>query len=164
MTEKESLEKEFYKYLTFGPLDGEAYRFNIKMPPVRLPEAMEEKLSDDQRADLVDGAMTEALEMFVEELMQNYPWITGWETEGRSGGWLVINTPWSVVGHDGRILAENDPQESPKDWSPLSYKEARKRLADLWKIDHEVRDAKRMLLDDMKTQAFWGAEKYWKRS
>lgn len=161
-TAKEKLEKEIWRYLTPGY--GEAYRFNIKMPPIRLPEAMEKKLSDEKRADLVDHAMQEALEMFVEELIQNYPWIRSGDQEGRSGGWLVVQTDYGVLDDYGRIPSEEGQDEGPKDWSPLWQGGARKRLEDLRKIDKEVRDAKKMLLDDMKTQAFWGPEKYWNRS
>ena len=147
------VEARLHKYLVSHSGDGEAYRFNIKMYGIRLPKKMEETLSSPAQWDLTERAMQEALEMFVEELMQNYEWISGWRQEGRSNGWLVLETNDPVLSPYGTIVPHDTDFEGPKDWSPYSAV-AVKRLHDLDKIDKEVRAAKKMLLDDMSPKTF----------
>lgn len=160
---KADLEKHLKDYL-YGSGDGdEEYRFNIRMRSAWLPDEIVKKLTPSQQDDLLSGTYREALEMFMDEVRQNYKWVSGWRQDGRSGGWLVIGTSDPVLDQYGRIPEHESEKGGPKDWSPLSTAAARQRIKDLDEIDTQLRADKKMLAEDMLSMKFWGAEKYWNR-
>jgi len=108
----------------------EIYDFNIKLPVIRVPQSIRDKVSEGRLSEFFNFAMEHDLEAFTEGLKTDYPWIVEWGQQGRSGGWLV--------------LVSKDPVRD--EWGEVpDLRRARKRLRDLEKIESEIRESMKSL-------------------
>lgn len=136
---------------------GEAYEFSIKMRPVGIPKEVRERLPEKVIDNIYEAEAQFRIDVFMEELIEKFPWIVTWRTAGRSGGWLVIEPEFAVLDEHGNVDLDSAPgSRGPKDWFPGgSSAHAEKRLDDLAEIGRLVGAAKRDLKMDLESVAWW---------
>jgi hypothetical protein len=142
----EEVEKEIRKYIssnyrTRGP--EEAYDFNIKVRLIDVPEIARHKFSEAEIDQHVQTAMADRLRGFANDLLSEYPCITDWQQEGRTGGWLVLIT------HEPAIDLYDEIQKS-------ELVSARNRLKDLFEIDNSIRENIKSMQQEFSSLKWWG--------
>lgn len=159
MMSKEEVEKELRGYLsTHGRRKPgwEEYDFNIKIYRMNIPDIVREikDWSEAELSDNVDSYMSHFLEGFAQDVKERYGWIGDWYQEGRMGGWLVLVAYEPVMDADGRIPVDVEGLSKRKLSQALAP--ARKRLRDLREIEGLVDRAKKDLVKDLESPAWWG--------
>ncbi len=149
--DREELAREIYDFLDYhNVLHGEAYKFNIKLPVINIPDEVRGQVSETVINEVSHAAMQEYLLGYVDTFQQKFPWIRKWAQAGRMGGWLVLasHNPVLVIGHrpDGVAVPEVEPED---------VKNARKRLRDLEEIKALIKEGKEWLVEDLESDDFW---------
>lgn len=69
-------------------------RYNIKIyDQPNFNEIAEERgETTEEIYESWNNFLSDRLSFFCEDMVEKYSWITGWEVEGRQGGWLIVKT------------------------------------------------------------------------
>lgn len=138
---RESLEKQIEEYVS-GRLRGqEAYEFNIKIHKIDLPRGVRRKFNEDVIDDTVAAFMRGYLQDFADRLKGEFKWIHNWHQEGRSGGWLVLEPDYGLIGKDAGVTT------------------LRQRLKDLETIDEMVKKGVREVTQILESEDYWDLKK-----
>lgn len=141
---REDVERALSQYLSrhHYPRSGlEAYDFNIKMGLIDVPSKVREHYSEAEVNDRLEAEMVVRLKDFGEYLTEDFPWIRGWLQEGRSGGWLVVETDDPMLNDDLEVN---------------HLGRARKRVRELRQISIRIREEQLGLEGDIESLEWWG--------
>lgn len=118
--------------------DGkEAYDFNIKIQKIWIPEKVRQVHSEQVIQEKYDERARAAFEDFSDLIRNDYDWIGAISQQGRSGGWLVIET-------EDPAFVEGEPLRLP-----------RKRIMALRQIYEDLKKAKQDFVKELEDQQFW---------
>ena len=127
---------------------NEGYEFYIKFHPDIFNEEIEEYW--ERNDELYQDVVSNQLNLFANELLEEYYWIKRWCQTGRMGGWLVLVPKYPLIYDDnyGAYLLEERFYEAD------DKKEIIQRFNDLVEIEAKVDE----LIKGVSSSEFWEDE------
>lgn len=117
--------------------DKEAYDFNIKIRKVWIPEKVRSAYTEKEIQEKYDERARVAFEDFSDFIRNDYEWIGAISQQGRSGGWMVIET------------------EDPAFTGDQPLRVPRKRIMALRQIYEDLQKAKKDFVKELEDEKFW---------
>jgi ubiquinone/menaquinone biosynthesis C-methylase UbiE len=127
--------------------------FNIKLPPIQIPEIIKEQLANNVISEIYSNYIDTVLDIFLAEL-DTREWIFDYRTAGRGGGWLIVG----VKGPIGYLLTQGIPKNITEAFNTYYTSQVAQlytNAKNLESLGKEIEERKKALVDELSSITFW---------